>query len=163
VTATGYDWVKGLPTSTTKDPAGLNITTTTAYDDQGRVTRTTLPASTGSDAGSTITTYYTGDGTGTCGGRPEWADAVCQTSPAGAITGGGSNPSQLPTKTTQYNLWGTPAIVTETAAGVTRTTTTAFDGAGRPTTVTYTGGLGAAVPAVTVDLLSSYNIFGLLT
>jgi hypothetical protein len=43
VTTTGYDWVKGLPTSTTKDPGGLAITTTTAYDDQGRVIKTTQP------------------------------------------------------------------------------------------------------------------------
>lgn len=149
VTTTGYDWVKGLPTSTTKDPGGLAITTTTAYDDQGRATKITQPASTGTDAGTTVTSYYTGDGTGTCGGRPEWADAVCQTGPAGAITGGGSNPTQLPTETTQYDLWGDASIATDTANGVTRTTTTDHDSAGRPTTVTVTGGLGAAVPAVT--------------
>nr|WSX81776.1 DNRLRE domain-containing protein [Streptomyces sp. NBC_00899] len=149
VTTTGYDWVKGLPTSTTKDPGGLAITTTTAYDDQGRVIKTTQPASTGTDAGATITSYYTGTGTAPCGGKPEWADAVCQTGPAAAITGGGTNPTQLPTKTTQYDVWGNPTIVTETANSVTRTTTTAYDTAGRPTTVTITGGLGAAAPAVT--------------
>ncbi|MDF9816771.1 RHS repeat-associated protein [Streptomyces sp. SPB162] len=149
VTTTGYDWVKGMPTSTTKDPGGLAITTTTAYDDQGRVIKTTQPTSTGTDAGAMTTTYYTGTGSAPCGGRPEWADAVCQTAPAAAITGGGTNPTQLPTKTTQYNVWGDPAIVTDTANSVTRTTTTAFDGGGRPTTVTITGGIGAAVPAVT--------------
>ncbi|MFB6961689.1 RHS repeat-associated core domain-containing protein [Streptomyces sp. NPDC056309] len=149
MTATAYDWVKGLPTATTQDPGGLAITTTTGYDDQGRVTKSSQPASTGTDAGTTVTTYYTGDGTGTCGGRPEWADAVCQTGPAAAITGGGSNPTTLPTKTTQYDRWGNPTTVTETSGSTTRTTTTAYDNAGRPTTVTVTGGLGAAVPAVT--------------
>ncbi|MDN3263473.1 DNRLRE domain-containing protein [Streptomyces sp. CSDS2] len=149
VTTTVYDWVKGLPTSTTQDPDGLAITRTTGYDDQGRVIRTSQPASTGTDAGTTVTTYYTGDGTGTCGGRPEWADAVCQTGPAAAITGGGSNPTTLPTTTTQYDRWGNPTTVTETSSSTTRTTTTAYDNAGRPTTVTVTGGLGAAVPAVT--------------
>ncbi|WP_328913120.1 MULTISPECIES: DNRLRE domain-containing protein [unclassified Streptomyces] len=151
VTSTVYDWVKGLPTSVTKDPGGLAITTTTAYDDQGRVTKTTLPASTGSDAGATVTTYYTGDGTGTCGAKPEWADAVCQTGPAAAITGGGTNPTQLPTTTTEYGLFGQTTKVTETANSVTRTTTNAYDSAGRPTTVTITGGVGTAVPAVTTS------------
>ncbi|MFC5027148.1 RHS repeat-associated core domain-containing protein [Streptomyces sp. SID13666] len=149
VTTTGYDWVKGLPTSTTKDPGSLALTTTTAYDDQGRVTQTTQPASTGTDAGATTTTYYTGTGSAPCGGRPEWADTVCQTAPAAAIAGGGTNPTQLPTTTTQYNVWGDPTVLTETANSVTRTTTTGYDGAGRPTTVTITGGLGTAVPAVT--------------
>ncbi|MYS44763.1 sugar-binding protein, partial [Streptomyces sp. SID5998] len=149
VTSTAYDWVKGLPTSTTQDPGGLAITTTTGYDDQGRVIKTSQPASSGTDAGTTITTYYTGDGTGTCGGRPEWADAVCQTGPAAAITGGGSNPTTLPTKTTQYDRWGNSTTVTETSGSTTRTTTNGYDGAGRLTTVTVSGGLGTAIPAVT--------------
>jgi hypothetical protein len=33
-TKTGYDWVKGLPTSTTDDPGGLNLVKTTSYDTQ---------------------------------------------------------------------------------------------------------------------------------
>ncbi|WP_406115500.1 DNRLRE domain-containing protein [Kitasatospora purpeofusca] len=149
VTGTGYDWTKGLATGTTQDPDGLNLTRTTAYDAQGRVTRTTQPASTGTDAGATVTTYYTGDGTGPCGGKPEWADSVCTTGPAAGITGGGGNPAQLPTKTSEYGLYRQPTRLTETADGVTRTTVHAYDAAGRPTTVTVTGGTGAAVPAVT--------------
>lgn len=149
VTSTVFDWVKGLPTSTTQDPGGLDITTLTSYDDQGRITKTSQPASSGSDAGATLTSYYTGDGTGTCGGKPEWADSVCQTGPAGAISGGGTNPSQLPTKTTEYGMFGTITKVSETANSVTRTTTTGYDTAARLTTVTVTGGLGAAVPTVT--------------
>ncbi|WP_079175436.1 DNRLRE domain-containing protein [Streptomyces malaysiense] len=149
VTATAYDWAKGLPTSTTQDPGGLAITTITGYDDQGRVIKTSQPASSGTDAGTTVTSYYTGDGTGTCGGRPEWADAVCQSGPAAATTGGGSNPTTLPTKTTQYDRWGNPTTVTETSGSTTRTTTNGYDNAGRPTTVTVSGGLGTAIPAVT--------------
>lgn len=149
VAATGFDWVKGVPTSKTKDPGGLALTTTTTYDDQGRVIKTALPASTGSDAGATLTTYYSATGTGTCNGRPEWADMVCQTAPVAAITGGGSNPTQLPTKTTEYAVDGQVAKLAETANGTTRTTANGYDTAGRPTTVTITGGLGTAVPAVT--------------
>jgi YD repeat-containing protein len=148
-TKTAYDWVKGLPTSTTDDPGGLNLVKTTSYDAQGRVTKTTLPKSNGSDAGATVTTYYSATGTGACNGRPEWADLVCSVGPAGDITGGGSNPTQLPTKTTEYDRWGNTSKVTETANGVTRTTATTADAAGRPTLVSVTGGVGTAVPDTT--------------
>ncbi|MFF3399505.1 DNRLRE domain-containing protein [Streptomyces sp. NPDC002659] len=156
--AIGFDWSLGQPTSVTSDPGGLAITTTTAYNSQGLVTKTTKPASAGTDAGTTIATYYTGDGTGTCGGKPEWADAVCQTTPAAAITGGGSNPGQLATKTVEYGLFGQTTKVTETANSVTRTTTTGHDAAGRPTTVTVSGGVGSAVPATTLSYDSTTGL-----
>ncbi|WP_369030600.1 DNRLRE domain-containing protein [Streptomyces adonidis] len=151
-TTTGYDWVKGLPTSTVTDPSGLALKKTTAYDSQGRVTKTTLPKSSsgsGTDAGTTVTTYWSATGTGACNGRPEWADLVCSTGPGGAITDGGSNPSQLPTKTVEYDRWGNTAKTTETANSVTRTTTDTYDAAGRLTTTSVSGGVGTAVPDVT--------------
>lgn len=40
--------------------------------------------SAGSDAGATLTSYYTAGGTGTCGNRPGWADLVCSNGPGGA-------------------------------------------------------------------------------
>ncbi|WP_052441831.1 RHS repeat domain-containing protein [Streptacidiphilus anmyonensis] len=143
--ATGYDWAKGLVTKTVTDPAGLAITRTTGYDSQGRVISSTMPKSNGSDAGTTVTTYWSATGTGACQGRPEWADLVCSVGPASSITGGGSNPSQLATKTTTYDQWGNPATVTDTANGVTRTTTNTYDSAGRLTLVSVTGGTGTAV------------------
>ncbi|MEU1623131.1 DNRLRE domain-containing protein [Streptomyces sp. NPDC005722] len=146
---TAYDWVKGLPTKQTTDPAGLAITTSTSYDAQGRVIKTGLPKSNGADAGTTVTTYWAATGTGACNGRPEWADQVCSTGPAGAITGGGTNPSQLPTKTIEYDRWGNTAKVTETANGSTRTTTSTYYTDGRVKTVSITGGTGAAVPDTT--------------
>ncbi|MFE0704127.1 DNRLRE domain-containing protein [Streptomyces sp. NPDC058872] len=151
VTQTVYDWVKGLPVKTVKDPAGLAITDTTEYDSQGRVTKQLLPGATGTDAGTRVTTYWSATGTGTCQGRPEWSDQVCSTGPAGTITGGGSNPAQLPITTTEYDWWGNPAKVTETANGVTRTTTTTYDNAGRPTNTVMTGGPGQAVPETTTE------------
>ncbi|MFI6002225.1 DNRLRE domain-containing protein [Streptomyces sp. NPDC051366] len=151
VAQTVYDWAKGLPTQQIKDPAGLAITEKTEYDAQGRVTKKLLPGATGTDAATRVTTYWSGTGTGTCQGRPEWADQVCTTGPAGAITGGGTNPSQLPTTTTEYSWWGTPAKSTETANGTTRTTTTTYDVAGRPTKVTITAGIGQAVPEATTE------------
>ncbi|MDW8807645.1 sugar-binding protein [Streptomyces scabiei] len=149
VTATAYDWSKGQPTTTTVDPGGLALTTTTGYDAQGRVNRKSLPASSGSDAGTTITTYYSADGAGVCGGKPEWADQVCRVAPAASITGGGSNPAQLPTKVLEYGLFGQATKIVETANGVTRTTTTGYDAAGRTTTLSTTGGVGTAVPSGT--------------
>ncbi|MEV8451632.1 DNRLRE domain-containing protein [Streptomyces sp. NPDC052095] len=149
VVQTVYDWVKGLPTQTIKDPAGLKITETTEYDTQGRVTKQRLPGATGTDAATRVTTYWSATGTGTCQGRPEWADQECSTGPAGAITGGGSNPSQLPTTTTEYDWWGNTAKVTDTANGTTRTTTNTYDNAGRQTGTTLTGGLGQTVPSTT--------------
>ncbi|MFD5429480.1 DNRLRE domain-containing protein [Streptomyces sp. NPDC127084] len=148
---TSYDWAKGLPTSQVTDPDGLAIATTTSYDSQGRVTRTSLPKSSGSDAGTTVTTYYSATGTGACGGKPEWADLVCSTGPAGDITGGGANPSQLPTRTMEYDRWGSTAKTVETANGVTRTNLTVRDDAGRTilTVVAGSSGSGTAVPAVT--------------
>ncbi|MFE0642349.1 DNRLRE domain-containing protein [Streptomyces sp. NPDC058877] len=151
VVQTVYDWAKGLATQTVKDPGGLAITATTEYDSLGRVAKQRLPGATGTDAATRVTTYWSATGTGTCQGRPEWADLVCSTGPAGAITGGGSNPAQLPTTTTEYNWWGGPAKVTETANGVTRTTTTTYDDAGRTTKVAITGGAGQAVPETTTE------------
>lgn len=147
-TATAYDWTKGLATSTTQDPGGLALRKTTAYDAAGRVVKTTLPASSGTDAGATVTSYYTGGGSGPCAGRPEWADEICSTGPAGPVTGGGANPDTIVTRTHEYGLLGQVVKSTDTANGSARTTERAYDAAGRETT-TSTTGPGEPVPPVT--------------
>ncbi|GFM96972.1 hypothetical protein Sfulv_17830 [Streptomyces fulvorobeus] len=151
VTQTVFDWAVGLPTKSVQDPGGLAITTTTEYDDQGRAVKTLNTGSTGTDAGATVTRYWSATGTGNCAGRPEWADLVCSVGPGGAITGGGSNPAELPTTTTEYDWWGNATKGAETANGVTRTTTTSYDAAGRPTFVKVTGGTGQTVPDATTE------------
>ncbi|WP_433729524.1 DNRLRE domain-containing protein [Actinoplanes sp. CA-051413] len=151
VTETSYDWAKGLPVRTVTDPGGLAITSTSQYDAQGRVIRQVSPGSAGTDSATQVTTYWSATGSGACQGRPEWADQLCTTGPAGAITGGGSNPAALPVSATEYDWWGNPAKVTDTANGVSRVTSTSYDPAGRPTTVTTTGGVGTAVPVVTTE------------
>lgn len=113
VTTTRYDWAKGLPTSTTQDPGGQKITTSTTYDTQGRVIKAIQPRSNGSDASTTVTTYYSATGNGACNGRSEWAGMVCSTAPAAAITGGGTNPTQRPTKTLEYDWAGQVIKTTE--------------------------------------------------
>ncbi|MGN9847025.1 DNRLRE domain-containing protein [Nonomuraea sp. H19] len=148
VTTTEYDWQLGKATKTVKDAGGLALATTTAYDTEGRPTRSTLPK--GNDAATLVTTYYTASGTAPCGGKPEWAGLVCRTAPAGAIVGGGSNPTEMPVKVTTYNRFGDPATVAETANGVTRTTHVTYDAGGRPLTSWISGGLGQALPASNV-------------
>ncbi|MER6298968.1 DNRLRE domain-containing protein [Kitasatospora sp. NPDC001539] len=143
-TTTAYDWAQGLPTRTVQDPAGLKITTATGYDAAGRVVSQSRPNSTGSDAGTTVTTYYGTGATGACAGHPEWAGLVCSTAPAAPVSGG-SAPAQTPTKTYQYDRWGNVTVLTEVANGVTRTTTRGYDAAGRLTKVSVTGGTGTAV------------------
>ena len=151
VTQTEFDWVKGLPVKTVKDPGGLAITRVTEYDAQGRITRQIAPGSTGTDSATQQTTYWSATGTGACKGRPEWADQLCSTGPAGAVTGGGTNPTAIPTSTTEYDWWGNPAKVTDSANGVSRVTSTSYDPAGRPGTVTTIGGTGTAVPETTTE------------
>ncbi|WP_181804621.1 DNRLRE domain-containing protein [Streptomyces shenzhenensis] len=148
---TVYDWTKGVATKTVEDPSGIAITAEKEYDAQGRVTKQIQPGATGTDAGTQVTTYWSATGTGACEGHPEWADLVCRTGAAGAITGGGFNPTGLPTTTTEYDWWGHPAKVTTTANDVTRTTTTTYDAAGRQSTVTVAGGVGQAVPDTTTE------------
>ncbi|WP_407077604.1 DNRLRE domain-containing protein [Streptomyces sp. SCSIO 30461] len=150
VNETQYDWTKGLPTLSIEDSGGLNLTTSTGYDDQGRVTSQSLPGSTGNDAATRITTHWSATGTGWCQGRPEWADAVCWTGPAGDITGGGTNPAELPDTTFEYGFYGQVTKKTETANNATRTTVTTFDSAGREAKSTITGP-GQAVPDVTTE------------
>ncbi|MDQ0757526.1 DNRLRE domain-containing protein [Streptomyces canus] len=149
ITATTYNWTTGRPLTTVTDPSGLTITTTYSYDSDGNQTKEIQPTSSGSDAKTTLTTYYTGTGTGTCAGHPEWAGLVCTKTPASTITGAGSNPNQLPTQTYTYDSYGQVKTLTETANGTTRTTTTAYDSAERTHTVTTTGGAGTATPATT--------------
>ncbi|MER5311616.1 RHS repeat-associated core domain-containing protein, partial [Streptomyces sp. NPDC002773] len=151
VTQTFYDWATGLSPKSVKDPAGLAITETTEYDTQGRVTKQRMPGATGTDAATRVTVYWTAAGSGACKGRPEWADQVCSTGPAGTITGGGTHPAELPTTTSEYDWWGNVAKVSQTANGVTRASTNTFDGAGRLTKTAMTGGLGQAVPESSME------------
>lgn len=131
VAETQYDWSKGLPTLTIEDAGGLNLTTTTHYDDQGRVTSHVPPGATGEDATTRITQYWKATGTGWCEGRPEWAGLECWTGPAGTITGGGSQPSEATDTSTEYGFYGQVTEKTDTANSATRITTTVYDDAGR--------------------------------
>ncbi|MFJ2115001.1 RHS repeat-associated core domain-containing protein, partial [Streptomyces sp. NPDC087850] len=137
--------------------SGEAVTTSASYDSAGRQVKTTLPGSADGSAGTTTAAYWAT--TGDCAGHPEWAGLVCTITPGGAITNSGDNPAQLVTKSFTYGRWGQAATVTETANGVTRTTTSGYDIAGRPLSTTVTGGTGTALPTTTI----SYNDSGLET
>jgi hypothetical protein len=134
-------WKTGTPTKVTTG----GITRTTRYDAEGRSTETRQPLSTGTDAGTTRTIYYTAypngstdPATAACGSHVEWAGLVCRTLPAANPTAGAGGAGTLPdSRTTAYNAWLQPLTVTETSGAVVRTTETRYDNAGR-TTATWT-------------------------
>lgn len=149
ITGPTSGWTLGSATvsTTTSDiTTGAVISTRTQYDSAGRTIKTVGAKDTAagtSTANTQLTTYYTGGGTGTCDSHYEWAGLACQT------TTGESSPT-LPVTTTQYGLYASPTTVTETRGGVTRTTQTWYDAAGRVTdTLTGTSGLSAAAPVAT--------------
>ncbi|MEU5039486.1 RHS repeat-associated core domain-containing protein [Streptomyces griseorubiginosus] len=143
VTTTEYDWAKGLATKNVQDPGGLAITRITEFDDKGRAVKSLMPKSNGTDPGTQLTTYWSATGTGTCAGRPEWADQVCEVRYAGAAAG---TNGALPVIYNEYNVYGQPAKVVESANGATRTLVTTYDAAGRQWTVTTAGTAGTAIP-----------------
>ncbi|MFE2528566.1 DNRLRE domain-containing protein [Streptomyces sp. NPDC059382] len=143
VTTTQYDWVKGLATKNIQDPAGLAITRSTEFDAEGRAVKSLMPKSNGTDPGTQLTTYWSATGTGTCQGRPEWADLVCEVRHAGAAPGANG---ELPLIRSEYDVYGKPAKVTETANGSTRTVINTYDAAGRQASVTTSGTAGTAIP-----------------
>lgn len=154
-------WKLGTPTSvrtvmtgTTPDDT-KDVIRRTAYDDAGGVIKTAQPASTGTDAGTTLTTYYTTAANSTdpdCGGKPAWDGLVCRVGPAAAPSSGPTMPT---TETTGYSPLLAPTTVKETSGAgstaVTRTTRTTYldDGRVDATETTTTGLTGAAAsPAV---------------
>lgn len=158
-TRTGYDpidaaaatgptsgWTLALPTTTTTVMGGGqgDITTRVGYNTAGQTVETRQPQSTGADAGTTRTTYYTTGAHPTdpaCGTRPEYAGLPCTTGT------GEATPTIATTRTEAYNLYLSPRVVTETLGTAVRTTTTTYtvDGA-VDTTATSTAGVPGSTP-----------------
>lgn len=154
VSFTGYEavavgdltgWRLGQPTTTTTDmdasgTANIgDITKVVRYDARGRIIEQRQPRSSGADAGTRITTYYTGSTSAVsgCGSKPEWAGLVCKVGPAAQPAG-----QTMPTTTTTYNWDQQIATEVDTSGGVTATRTTSYDsGTDRPivTSATVTG------------------------
>lgn len=150
-------WVHKQPTMVTVAAGTPNaVTARVLYDTRGRVVESRKAGSSGSDAGTTRSIYYTAGANPAdtaCGGRPDWAGSPCKTMAAGKVTGFRPNYAhdELPTRWVQaYNVFGTPTVVTEGAAGASRTTTTTYDSADRVTSVQISGAAaGTAIPTTT--------------
>ena len=157
-TTNGYDpiqvgdasgWDLGTATKvTTKMPAsGNDITRVTRYDAAGKVIETRQPISTGTDAGTRDTTYWTATGTGTCAGRPEWAGMVCQVAP-----GDGASSNVPTTSTTGYSVLLEPSTLVTSGGSATRTVSTTYLSDGRTDKVmTTAAGLSGSAPVTDTD------------
>ncbi|MBB6472644.1 DNRLRE domain-containing protein [Sphaerisporangium rubeum] len=143
-------WTLALPTSqTTVMPGGSDIVYRTRYDETGRELERRMPASAGTDAGTTATVYYTADAdpaAGACGDKPHWAGLVCRTGPVAQPSG-----TPVPTTVMTYGYWGETATAVATSGGGVRTATTTVDAAGRTitTSVAETGVSSSALPDTT--------------
>lgn len=150
-------WTLRQPTKTTvqmgANPSSADLVTITRYDSTGRPVETRLPGdATGTGPRTTLTSYYTATGTGSCI-SPTASGLVCSTSPAAQPATG----KPLPSVTYSYDQYGKAKITTETfgsaSTAVARTTTTSYDTAERPSTsaitVSPTSAGGTALPAVT--------------
>lgn len=157
--ASTYDWSTGLQLTSATDPSGLALTTTYSYDGDGNLLSATGPNK--NSTTQTVTTYWSATGSGTCQGRAEWAGLTCRVAPGAAITGGGSNPTELVTKSYAYDRFGEP--VTVTANGSTRTTAYTRDAAGRVTKKAISGGQGMATPDTTYTYDASTGLLATQT
>lgn len=152
VSRTGYDWEKHLPTETIVDPGKeseghLNIVTKTVYNSAGQVTEEHQPSNEGGGtAGTTKTVYYTAEGS-SCVSKA-WAGLPCETKLAADPSPAGTRPKLPVTTFTKYSNLDQPEEIQQKTNGVAkRTTTIAYDPAGRPKT-TRTTGEGTEVPKV---------------
>ncbi|MGW1625299.1 DNRLRE domain-containing protein [Streptomyces sp. NPDC002172] len=153
VVSYSYDWTTGNLLKETTDPSGLALATGYTYASDGQTASTTKPGS--KAAGTTVTTTarWTGSGTGTCAGHPEWAGLTCTETTAPA-----SDSSASAVTTYTYDRWGSQATATVTAGGKTRTTTYAHDAAGRPTTTAVTSDTGTALPSRTITYAAATGL-----
>lgn len=146
-------WALSLPGKVTTDVdldgamSTVDIVRVSRYDTEGRVVESRQPKSTGTDAGTTKTVYYTAAANSAqpaCGGKPQWAGLVCASFPAAAPSSGPSLPSST---TTGYSYLLAPAIEVETSGAVTRTETTTHLADGRTAaTSTEVTGLAGSTP-----------------
>ena len=151
-------WMHGAPTRTREilNPTGTgpgygandstDIIRDAVLDSEGRTVQTRQPSESGGTTlpaagpGTMLTRYYTANdqtaptGDTACGKKPEWAGLTCTFGPAAAA---GAIPT---TRTSDFTWFLAPRTLMETTAtaAVTRSTTTNFDAADRPTSVTTT-------------------------
>lgn len=143
ITKTEYDWALRKPTKTLVDPTtgGLNIVRQTAYNAAGLEIESRMPKSTGTDAGTTQTVYYTADASSPdpdCDNQPRWFNLPCKVKvpaqfPSGTLPG-------IPTTKFTYDiasqqvLTATESVTSASRGTVERVTTNTYDNARRKVT-----------------------------
>ncbi|TDO44613.1 RHS repeat-associated protein [Kribbella sp. VKM Ac-2527] len=161
-------WALGLAgrVITDANPAGPRNETTgdsvkiSRYDAEGRVIDTRQPNSSGADAGTTKTVYYTTAANSVipeCGAKPQWAGLICRTYPAAVPASSTGATPPLPTTTTSnFTYLLAPKTVVETSASVTRTLATTYLLDGRPQT-TKTTVLGVSSSNPNTEKTTTYD------
>ncbi|MGC4174483.1 DNRLRE domain-containing protein [Demequina sp.] len=141
ITGDPSGWTLGSPTTRTAVMANPtdNIVYKVRYDAVGREIETRSPGSTGNDAATHQTVYYTAGANGddpACGlAHPEWAGLECVSRTAE------TNASVAVTRTTGYSMLLAPTEVTETLGSTIRTTKSTYLADGRLDTTSV--GIGA--------------------
>lgn len=128
-------WTLGAATTTTTvmENTAQNQTVKTRFDARGRVLELRKPGSNRTDAGTTLTDYYTaGTGAAGCSTKPEWAGLPCLVHTAEATA------SKPAVKTTGYTMFLDTTQTVETMGASTRTTDTSYLASGEEDTVTTT-------------------------
>ncbi|MFF3065754.1 RHS repeat-associated core domain-containing protein [Oerskovia sp. NPDC057915] len=148
-------WVHKQATRITVDagqPTALS--SVVLYDARGRAVESRKPGSTGNDAATVKSVFYsagTEASDARCQNKPEWAGQPCLTFAGGAVIG--HDPARMSSdltvkRTEAYNAFGSPTVISESvgtgASLVTRTTTTTYDAADRVTGVQIAGSSAAA-------------------
>jgi RHS repeat-associated protein len=152
ITETKYNWELRKPIDIIeKTSSTTGLDTHISYDPAtGQVSEENLPGNpAGGDAHSTKTIYYTKEANPSpaCGGHPEWAGLPCEVKPA-AQPGTSGQPELLVTRYKSYSVLEKPVEVVESPGGTEtniRRTVISYDGAGRETQRSETGG-GANIP-----------------
>lgn len=160
ISKTKYDWRWRKPIEVTRDArdGGLKLIERTILESEHgfEVERRTPRRPEGGDASATKTVYYTGvtnPDHRECGDRPEWHMLPCKVLPV-AQPGTAGLPD-LPVTVYKYNKWLDPTETRETTGSHSRTVTTAYDAAGRETSVSMTATTGTAVPTSTIGYSST--------
>jgi RHS repeat-associated protein len=129
-TGTTSGWVLNRPTKIQQfnGASTTSLDTTYVYNGLGQTIKEIAPGSTGSDARTTIYTYYSAGAStrASCGNNTNWEGLLCYTAPAAATA--------LPTEQiSSYDSYLRPTVVTEYGAtqAVVRTTTTTYLADGR--------------------------------
>lgn len=147
-------WMLGVETTTTIVMAGTgaDIVAKTRYDSLGRGVESRAPGSSGSDAGTTLTSYYSiaaNESAPQCGGTAyaKWAGLPCLTKTAEAT------PSVPTVQTTGYSMLLDPTTIVEKKGSVTRTSTTTYLADGREKTSSVAvSGLSGSQPVTSSEI-----------